>query len=104
MKAAISNAVATYAQAAAHRHPRCATPVAGVPAQDVIGQQEAHILELAGELARARARIVDLETAEHDLRGRLTRAEGALQLIALKLGLPEDAPPAEILAAVRGRR
>lgn len=74
MKAAIANAVTTYAQAAGAW-------------QD-----------------RDTATIAALQREIHQLRNRLTTAEGALRLIALEGGLTEDALPAQILAAVRGRR
>lgn len=74
MKAAIANAVTTYAQAAGAW-------------QD-----------------RDTATIAALQREIHHLRNRLTTAEGALRLIALEVGLTEDAAPAQILAAARGRR
>lgn len=109
MKAAIANAVTAYAQAAAHRHPRCVpasgvTPPSGAPSADLATAQSARILELHGELAGARARIVDLEERSHRYANRVTAAEGAMRLIALELGLAEDAEPLPILAAIRRLR
>jgi len=74
MKAAISAAVMTYAQAAGAWRDRDTVTIAA----------------LRGE--------------NHELRNRLTTYEGALRLIALELGMPEDSEPAAIVAAIRGRR
>ena len=106
MKAAIVNAVTTFAQAAAHRHPRCITPALGTPATTsaaLVEQQAARILQLDGETASARAQIVDLKEQLHAANNRITKAEGALQLIAQELGLPDDATPPQVVQAVIAR-
>lgn len=79
------------------RHPRCirATPVTGVPST-LADQQAARILELEGKLEAALGR-------EHDLAGRATKAEGALQLLAMHFGLPETTLPREVLAEAMRR-
>lgn len=74
MKAAITNAVMTYAQAAGAWRDRDTATI------DALSRQV------------------------HKLANRVTVAEGTLRMIALELGLPEDAEPALIFAAVRGRR
>lgn len=48
--------------------------------------------------------IAALRRELHAMSNRAFAAEGALQLIAIELGLPETAAPVEIVAAVRGRR
>lgn len=99
MKAAIdrtiAGAVATFA-AASHRHPRCVTPAAGTPATSLVDQQAARIVELDGQLASVRGKL-------HDARNELTAAGGALRILALRLELSEDTPPARIVDAAIAR-
>lgn len=79
-----------------HRHPRCVTPAAGTASQHLVDQQAARILELDGMVARGRA-------SDHDLRGRITRAEGTLAMIAYHLDLDDDVTPAQLVEAIRSR-
>lgn len=96
MKSAIANAVATYAQAADHRHPRCVTPVSGVPSTGLADQQAVRIVDLEGKLASAVGKL-------HDANNRITLVEGALELIASLLGLPADATAPQILTEAMRR-
>ena len=74
MKAAITDAVVTFAQAAGAWNDRDT------------------------------ATIEALRRENHRLRNRLTAVDGALRLVAVGLGLPEDTDLAQIVTAVRGRR
>lgn len=74
MKAAITNAVMTYAQAAGAWRDR-----------DTVT-------------------IERLNREAHALANRATVAEGALELIRMELGLPDGASPLTIVDAIRGLR
>lgn len=85
------------------RNPLCQRPVSATSSMDWMNEQAARIVDLDGKLANARGRIVDLERDLHDANGETTRFQGAVQLIALMLGLDADAPPPEVVAEARRR-
>ena len=82
MKAAISNAVTTFAQAA---------------------ERGAWHDRDTATIERQQRRIAELESLLHAADNRLTVAEGGLQLIGEAIRLPGDTPIPEVIEAALGR-
>lgn len=91
------------------RNPLCQRPVHVRPhaetqtAADFAEQQAARILALTGQVASQGGRIVDLERDVHKANNQTAVFQGAVQLIAMLLGLDPDAPPPEVVAEARRR-
>lgn len=78
------------------RNPLCQRPASTSSSMDWINEQAAQILELKAKLEAAAGR-------EHKANNETTRFQGAVQLIALLLGMDADAPPLEVVAEARKR-
>lgn len=81
-----------------HRNPLCIPPhgTARGAQVEMIDRQAARLVELDGQLASARGKL-------HDANNLLTCSLGALQMIAVLLGLDDDATPPQIIDAAQRR-